>query len=110
MSDTQQSPEEQKSEAALRQEREDKWAEERRIRELPFAELTVDQKFARIIEVVRNLEYTGARVRTMELDIRDLQVHTHDNLGDVVVPIKHRSSGGDSVGMLSSAKMRHPLE
>lgn len=109
MSDTKQAPEAEKSADVMRAEEEARWAEERRINSLPFAELTIDQKFARMTQYVRGFEYWINRVSSLENEIHRLKTHTHDAQGKVVVPIEHL---GGSLGSVSGAKLagKHPLD
>ena len=86
------------------------WEEKRRIAGLPFAELTVDQKFERVTQYVRQFEYATNRIATLENQVRQLQTHSHNEYG-VVVPINSNGLGGVLSG--GSAKLvssRHPLD
>lgn len=79
------------------------WAEKRRIAELPFAELTVDQKFERVINAISDFQYITNRVAQVETKIHHLSNHSHNEQG-VVVSINsvNNSSGLGGVAKLST--------
>ncbi len=93
---------------ADREAEEARWAEERRVNELPFAELTVDQKFERMTNYMRGFDYWRNKVSTLERELTRFKKHSH-NGSEVVIPIDFDRHGGElSVG--SSLSNRHPLD
>src|SRR4051794_32454682 len=79
-------------------------ADELKVAELPWSELTTEQKVERLVMVLRSHEWPLSRLDAMTQDIHMLKNHHHGPAGQMLIPINNANASSGLGGLASGPK------